>query len=310
MNANTASESSPTTKTMLEKLEVLKRPAAVFAGTTSAWLLQQNWNLASPLVAAATVGFCSTPMSPLKAYQAPLYCGAFAGTTSIGIVTDPRIALGLACITSIMFETFERKKLFPGRGGRLGMCATLSSTILTLLNGRLNVPKELIAYFGNIFGQVAASPDALSIATNVMPGITNTVLPSFVIASFGAVLSTFMRRRGLGPVPSSAICGLLGTTYIRGSLGGLFYMGSFIGMSADANDSSQVDYRRQILAAILSTTFFLGLGQYILAGVGGKLGAAALLGVLSSSSLLRRAAIREKFVGTLNQYKNMPQGGL
>lgn len=285
--------------------EPLKRPSAVLLGTTSAWLLQQNWNLASPLVAAATVGFASSPVSPLKGYQAPLYCGAFAGTTSIGIVHEPRIALGLALITATMFETFERKKLFPGRGGRLGMCATISSTILTLLSGRLDVFTELKALFVRITTEIMTAPDFFNLAAKTVPGISNIVVPSFTLASLGAIVSTFLRRKGLGPVPSSAICGLIGTLFIKGSVGGLFYMGSFIGMSADANDAAAVDYPSQVLAAILATSFFLGLGQYILAGVGGKLGAAALCGVLASSSIIRKAAVRERLVGTIKKYRHV-----
>ena len=99
---------------VLKRANVLKRPLAVATGTLSAWLLQSNWKLASPLVAAVVVGLTSAPLSPLAAYQAPLYCGAFAGTTSIGIVKGPGTMLGLALICASMFETFERKKLFPG----------------------------------------------------------------------------------------------------------------------------------------------------------------------------------------------------
>lgn len=285
--------------------EPLKRPSAVLLGTTSAWLLQQHWNLASPLVAAATVGFLSSPFSPLKGYQAPIYCGAFAGTTSIGIVHEPRIAFGLALITATMFETFERLKLFPGRGGRLGMCATISSTLLTLLSGRLDVITELKVLFTRISTEIVTSPDIIDLAAKSAPGISNTVIPSFTIASIGAVVSTFLRRKGLGPVPSSAICGLIGTLFIRGSIGGLFYMGSFIGMSADANDAALVDYRSQVLAAILATSFFMGFGQFVLAGVGGKLGAAALCGVLASSSIIRKAAIRDKLVKNIRKYRHV-----
>ena len=74
------------------------------------------------LISAAAIA-AGAPLSP---YQAPLYCGAFAGTTSTAIMANlPAISI-LSVVVVIMFEMYERKGLFPGKGGRLGACATMS----------------------------------------------------------------------------------------------------------------------------------------------------------------------------------------
>jgi hypothetical protein len=282
------------------QLSELQRPLAVATGTLSAWLLQSNWKLASPLVAAVVVGLTSAPLSPLAAFQAPLYCGAFAGTTSLCIVKDPGTMLGLAVICATMFETFERKKLFPGKGGRLGMCATLSSALLTLLCGKMHLRKEV----GAFFAKVAAWLTAVAADPSLVVGAGQLCVPAFVAASSGAVISTALRRRGWAPVSASALCGALGTLGIGGGTGGLFYMGSFIGMSANANDKEAAPFVTQILAANLAALFFLAFGQFVLAGVGGKLGAAALLGVLACGSLVVYLQECKRLVGTIKKYKH------
>ena len=297
----------PMSPKVLNGVNALKRPLAVGTGTLSAWLLQSNWKLASPLVAAVVVGLTSAPLSPLAAYQAPLYCGAFAGTTSIGIVKGPSTMVALAVICAAMFETFERKKLFPGKGGRLGMCATTSSSILTLLCGKTKLKKEGAALVGKILAWLSATASNPTVSLVGTGQLTvRTCTPAFAAASSGAVLSTFLRRRGWGPVPASALCGALGTLGMGGAAGGLFYMGSFIGMSANANDPEKAPYATQMLAANLAAFFFLAFGQYVLGGVGGKLGAAALCGVLACGSVVTYTAERKRLVKTIKKYRNVP----
>ena len=285
------------------QLNELKRPLAVVMGTLSAWLLQSNWKLASPLVAAVVVGLMSAPLRPLAAFLAPLYCGAFAGTTSMGIVKGPRTMLGLAVICATMFEAFERNELFPGKGGRLGMCATLSSALLTLLCGKTHLRKEVGAFTAAVAAWLAAVAADPSLVVGAGQLTVKMCVPAFAAASSGAVISTALRRRGWGPVPASALCGALGTLGIGGGAGGLFYMGSFIGMSANANDKEMAPYVTQILAANLAAIFFLAFGQFILAGVGGKLGAAALLGVLACGSLVVYFQERKILVCTIKKDK-------
>ena len=176
------------------------------------------------------------------------------------------------------------------------MCATLTSTIFTLACGQTALCKEFAALFSKTAACVVAlwsSPVAQLIGLGKLGW--KTAAPAFAAASSGAVLSTFLRRRSVSPVPASAICGALGTLGIGGGAGGLFYMGSFIGMSATANDAKARPYATQILAANLAATFFLVLGQFILGGVGGKLGAAALLGVLACDSIVDWKSTNTKY---------------
>lgn len=102
VDSTAAKKDGPLTK-LLANADQAKRPLAVATGTLSACMLQRNFRLASPLVAAVVVGLVSGPLSMLAAFQAPLYCGAFAGTTSIDIVNGPAYMVGLAliCVTMV-----------------------------------------------------------------------------------------------------------------------------------------------------------------------------------------------------------------
>lgn len=68
-------------------------------------------------------------------------------------------------------------------------------------------------------------------------------------------------------------------------MGALMYAGSFIGMSADAGSKEKRGFKGQVVAAGFMTLFFQSLGKHFLGTVGGKLGAAALLGVLVRDKL-------------------------
>ena len=252
----------------------LRRPAAVIVGSTFAFFLQHTFSLPSPLVAPVTLGMISATAInlldlPLLPYQAPFYVGAFAGTTSTAIMSSlPAISL-LSLVVVSFFELFERKGLFPGKGGRLGACATMSSAVFALLLSRLSLLSEFRALLSPPFNAPA-------------------LLAPFAFASAGAVACTALRRKDWTPVTASAALGTLGTLGIRGSLGGFFYAGTFIGMSANANDCEQVPYKSQILAAAFLALFFQTVGQNILAGVGGKLGAAACAACVTRDSLEKR----------------------
>ena len=94
-----------------------------------------------------------------------------------------------------------------------------------------------------------------------------------------------MRRRGFSPVTASSLVGCLGIWGIGGPLGALFYAGTFVGMSADAASVETRSLKGQVVAAGVMTVIFQVLGRGFLGGVGGKLGAAALWGVLVRDSL-------------------------
>jgi hypothetical protein len=292
------------------KMNVLKRPLAVMTGTLSAWLLQSYLKLDSPLVAAVAVGLTSIPLSPRVKYQAPLYCGAFAGTTSVGIVNRPSNILALALIAASLFELFERKELFPGKGGRLGMCATISSTILAFSCSQTKVRRELFDLLRSITNWTSIIAIDSTRVYDSIRELLSILGPAIISASGGSVACTALRRRGWSPVAASAIVGSLGTLglarFVGNGLGGLFYMGSFIGMSANANDKIKAPYTVQIFAASLAVIFFQGFGQFVLAGVGGKLGAAALCGVLATGAIQVAMEQQQKFATTIRRYRYVP----
>lgn len=211
-------DKTPSSTPWLTRASALRRPAAVIVGSTFAFCMQHGFSLPSPLVAPVTLGIISAALInivglPLTPYQAPFYVGAFAGTTSTALMSSlPAISL-LSLVVVSLFEVFERKGLFPGKGGRLGACATMSSAVFALLISKLSLLSELRALL---------SP----------PFSVPSLLAPFAFASAGAVACTALRRKGWTPVSASATLGSLGTLGIRGSLGGFFYAGTFIGESA------------------------------------------------------------------------------
>ncbi|GMH85292.1 hypothetical protein TrVE_jg7798 [Triparma verrucosa] len=269
------------------QLEDAVRPAVVVGGTMGAYALRSTFNLPSPLSAPILLGSLSYLLInlnlPLQSHQPSLYCGAFAGTSAMSLMSTPLNSIYLGLIAAILFEAFERFKLFTGKGGRLGMCATMSSTVFTAVRGRLALGSELKAFIKSI---PCSTNAAFAVATQAtVVGAGGALVMPGLAASAGAVLCTLMRRRGFSPVTASSLVGSLGIWGIGGPLGALFYAGTFVGMSADAASVETRSLKGQVVAAGVMTVIFQVLGRGFLGGVGGKLGAAALGGVLVRDSL-------------------------
>lgn len=126
---------------------------------------------------------------------------------------------------------------------------------------------------------------ALAVPPFNVASTMSSALSPFAYASAGAIACTALRRRSWTPVTASAALGSVGTLAIGGPLGGFFYAGSFIGMSANAANKEEASFKSQVLAAALLALFFQTFGQNILAGVGGKLGAAACAACVTRDKL-------------------------
>jgi hypothetical protein len=105
-------------------------------------------------------------------------------------------------------------------------------------------------------------------------------LQDFLCLSLGALCCAFLRDYlSLTSVLAASLAGLIGSLILYRSipLQGLFYIGSFIAMTAP----SEVSISFYVLSFMISyLTYFLFRAHFI--GLGGKLGTTALIGTLGS----------------------------
>ena len=170
--------------------------------------------------------------------------------------------LGLYILSPTVLLFF--KKIFIGFGGRLGFFAFVAGTLLKYLNNNLLILTSSFYRFDRV--------------------LFNLQLPvSSIFVLLGATVTFLLRRFfPVSPVLASGMVGLVASSVCpEGSKFITFlFLGSFIGMS-DLSYFPTSNPIKLIFASVVATSmcFFL---QSSFAGVGGKLGTAALAGVLTS----------------------------
>lgn len=101
----------------------------VFVATVITFLLAL-WFSAPVVIASALVGLIGHLF--IKKYEVAIYCGSFAGMTSVNVFNIQEIFL-LAFLAGLVF--FLTKPIFKGFGGKLGTVAFVSSVLsFTILN--------------------------------------------------------------------------------------------------------------------------------------------------------------------------------
>lgn len=231
---------------------------AVVGGAMSTALLNHYLNL-GPVIASSLVGLLGVVI--LKKFQIPIYCGSFVGMASLGVLTNYGGIMLAASLSGFLF--LIAGNVFIGFGGKLGA----------------------IAYFGTFLAAVLTG------------GIYDTVQPDLVVLdyrlvvyfSLAAVMTYVINKRSLyGAVASSALVGLLFGILIpffhdtsAGFLAVGAFCGSFVGMSAVRRLKNNV----QVLVAGLIGSLIFIYTQYYFIGLGGKLGAMALVASIATAGI-------------------------
>ncbi|KAJ1429071.1 hypothetical protein B484DRAFT_431008 [Ochromonadaceae sp. CCMP2298] len=218
----------------------------------------------------------------LPAHLQPLctsiYCGTFAAMTCPSLLSAYKQALVLVLFCWGIHEITERGSLLPGYGGRLGISATASSSLLLT---------------GLVLLQVQSLP-AL-IAAKAPANSLLHIAPVF----FSAMAATLLRLRlSLSPVQASAAVaatvslscemfirhGLFSSPAARATMAilpPLCVMGSFFGMSAVPRPQFTPAHAAVLASQSAVAVLLLGqLNRTPLSLVGGK------LGLIAASSIL------------------------
>ena len=257
-------------------------PASVFAGTVLTYWLNNVQGL-GPILSSSVTCVVSALLLPEKLALASV-CGSFAGMAKPTVI-ESSTYLGLMC--AFMMALFDKQKWLIGVGGRLGFIAQCACTSLFLIvTAAGSPPKPPAALYGKY-------PDVTKLLSGLPSVCTSTTVGALFMSfwkEFFANLTKKDYNEAVRPLfkrlsTSSAavgVTGLLAAAFLKPSLAGAAFCGSFIAMSSPA--------RLETYGALIGASIVGGLSQQMLAGVllggwGGKLGAGALFGVLGCMAL-------------------------
>jgi hypothetical protein len=208
--------------------------------------------------------------------------------SSIGIGNQVEVTK-LACMTSISYLMFQN--IFKGVGGRLGLVALFSGTLLQVIQGNYAIFKGYMAL--ETFKAIFADVDITNVPT-ILNALQKIIPKNYFFAVFsGAICTLILRSKAaLNPVVSSSVVGFVGAALpapFDEKLKALLYLGSFVGMSnLDYTPISLLPLKTGLASAIAAA--FYVVSNKAFAGVGGKLGEIAFCAVLFSNALSQLAS--------------------
>lgn len=290
-----------------------KRIACASCASAATWGLIAKCNVNS-VAASSAIGLAAGASLPAPLATAA-FCGTFAGMGSLLVVPGIANAAGLGAAAAALLATLDatNTRVLKGYGGRLGAVAALASfasiaaTPSLVQSGYLfqpslakaaAAPKAFaVTIGGTIVGSTAMRLWAKKLAMLLLVG--GTTSPLLSTPSKRAALA----RRLSNPVASASVVGLTASLVIGPSdaaLAASAFTGAFVSMSSPQKVGS---VRSLIGAAALAGLAQVGLAA-VGVGAGGKLGAAAAIGVLLMRSLRAAAAV----VLLWNARAEAPQG--
>jgi hypothetical protein len=200
------------------------------------------------VVASALIGVIGHVF--LKKHEVAIYCGSFAGMTSVFLLT-PLQMLFLALLCGIIYVI--SKNIYKGLGGKLGTIA-FASGLFTFFLFRIEYAISTLIY--------------IPLINLVMVAVMGVVLTYYMqhklkqTATFASASISLLFALIILPLSH------LGTTYAL-----LFFTASFAGMSSQDTIKTPIFV---ILTGVFVGILFYSLNSH-LNGVGGKLGTIALI---------------------------------
>eukprot|EP00282_Hemiselmis_andersenii_P016540 CAMPEP_0114149832 /NCGR_PEP_ID=MMETSP0043_2-20121206/22376_1 /TAXON_ID=464988 /ORGANISM="Hemiselmis andersenii, Strain CCMP644" /LENGTH=340 /DNA_ID=CAMNT_0001244515 /DNA_START=100 /DNA_END=1122 /DNA_ORIENTATION=+ len=267
------------------------RVVASSIAAVATWLLVHSAGC-GVVVASSIVGLAAGFGLPTPLATAA-FCGSFCGMSSAvvapGAVEAGVLGAGAGSILSALDATNAR--FLRGYGGRLGAAATLSALVSiaatpSLRRAGLLYQPELAAAAASTASRPATAIAVLAtvLGAAVMRGWARGVPRMQGLLKMEAELLDQLVARTTNPVFSASLIGLmagLGLGSTRPTLAAAAFAGAFVAMSPPDKLGG--------FRALLVAAAFAGLAQVGLTGIGvgagGKLGAAAVLGVFATRQL-------------------------
>ena len=241
------------------------------------FILNNMYNL-GPIKASGIVGLVSTVALPNNLAVAA-FCGSFAGMAKMAVVPSYFASgvLGLICAGMILL--FDSQKWLVGVGGRLGFIAQMACTteflLASVLMGTTGGPGVAL---------VGTTPLNYQQLIKQLPRVASLTV-------FGALFMKWWKHAFEGRCaqlsnlvgPASAT-GLIAGLAFPPAVAGPIFCGSFVAMAAPS--------KLPTLMSVIWASILAGAAQQTLAGVllggwGGKLGTAALIGVLAYRGVIK-----------------------
>jgi hypothetical protein len=269
-------------------VKVLQLPAGVsiptivtvIAATVATFGLNNVLNL-GPVTASSIAGLLATLVLPEKLAIAA-FCGTFAGMAKTAVI--PGVAasglLGLVC--AAMLALFDQKKWLLGVGGRLGFIAQCACTAQFVLAS--------LVLGGGAAGSTSAAAMISSSPLNVgklavqLPAVAGLTVLGALVMRYWKHLMTGKSKRLSNTVGSVSVTGLIASLALPASMAGPIFCGSFVAMAAPTKLPTLTSL---VWASVLAGAAQQSLAGVLLGGWGGKLGTAALMGVLAYRGLTK-----------------------
>jgi hypothetical protein len=271
-----------TTSQQILSSSQLHSAVAVFGGTVLTYYLnnQQHWG---PILASSAVGLVSALALPLPLALAS-FCGSFAGMAKSAVVptTAASAILGLVC--AAMMALFDRQQWLVGVGGRLGFMAqcacTLQFVVTSVIKPNFASGASLVGSFGDPLQVLRKLPLVClyTLGGALLMSLWKEALAEQIQKNAEDQAKAKIYRRMSNSVAASSVTGLLAATLLPATAAGPVFCGSFIAMSAPAKLET---YGSLIGASVIGGVCQQAMSGLLLGGWGGRLGTAALVGVLS-----------------------------
>jgi len=288
MMASEAAESSSPAPVGFFLQDATKRVACSAGAAATTWtLIERGLDSVS---ASSVVGLAAGIVAPAPLATAA-FCGSFAGMSSRVVAPGPADAAALGGAAAALLAALDASntRLLKGIGGRLGSVAALAAFASVAATPSLRAAGLL--YQPSLSAAAAAPRTLFTTISATMLGSAATRLWARRLAVFLAVgpSSMALSKRLSNPVASASVVGLamsLAFGPSRKAVSASVFAGAFVAMSAPDKLGST---RSLLGAAALAGFAQAGLAS-IGVGVGGKLGAAASIGVVLARSIRAAAA--------------------
>lgn len=260
------------------------KTCAATAATVITYIFNNQYNL-GPVLGSSVVALASAialgPSRPVM--QLAALCGSFAGMARPAVIPSPAAAVVLGLVCSYMIRLFDRQKWLIGKGGRLGFIAQVActSTFVVLRYVLESILGEVVAPAALVDLSLYKSLSVAGAATTLVPMILATIAGAFFMTFFKDYASKLSLPRLATPTAAVGATGAI-AALVSPTAAGPAFVGSFIAMSAP----TVLKNRKSLaLASALSAVAWVGMTGLLLGGWGGKMGTAALLGVLMYGTL-------------------------
>lgn len=290
--------------------------AATIAGM-ACWYMNNAMGY-GPIKANGVLGVIIGVLLPLR-IATPAFCGLLAGMASLAMAPTAGGMLKLGLLTGFLLAIFNRKKVFVGRGGRLGVVANLACCVIVFIKKNILalsfIPLAVSVHQSINFLDPATYGSALATAEKVQKALA--------VAVAGVLAGTFASRanasilRKLGELPGAfgALCKRSTNNIVAASLTMLYvtcgkfdpmffapvYTGSILSMTAPGVLTTK---RGLAYASIVAGLLHVALTGTLTGGWSGKMGTVALMGVVACElTMALRGLLKKKLEASVEAEK-------